>query len=95
MDSEQRILFRIGFLHSQVSSIFNAMKHILRGTEDCEQSQTNIAYVKNQVGDLIVQTQLLCDQLDIDYKTCENLGWKRYKKMKSNWEKKGYGDKWV
>jgi len=95
MEHEQRILFRIGFLHAQVSGIFDAMKHILRGTEGWEQSRANIAFVKSQMGDLIVQTHLLCDNLDIDYKECEDLGWDRYNELKAIWEEKGFGDKWV
>ena len=71
MDLEQRLLFRIGFLHAQVSGIFNALKHILRGTEDWERSRANIAFIETEVGDLIVQTHLFCEQLDIDYKKCE------------------------
>ena len=92
---EQRLLFRIGFLHAQISGIFDAMKHILRGTEEWEKSRANIAFVKSQIGDLIVQTHLLCDQLDIDYKECEDLGWERYNELKASWEEKGFGDKWV
>ena len=48
MDLEQRLLFRIGFLHAQVSGIFGALKHILRGTEDLEQSRANIAFIKSE-----------------------------------------------
>lgn len=95
MDLEQRLMFRIGFLHAQVSGIFDALKHILRGTEDWERSRANMAYIESQVGDLIVQTHLLCDQLNIDYKKCEQLGWKRYEELKASWEAKGYGDKWA
>jgi hypothetical protein len=95
MDLEQRLMFRIGFLHAQVSGIFDALKHILRGTADWERSRANIAYIESQVGDLIVQTHLLCDQLNIDYKKCEQLGWARYEELKASWEAKGYGDKWA
>lgn len=95
MDPEQRLLFRIGFLHAQVSGIFGALKHILRGTEDWERSRANIAYIKSEIGDLIVQTHLLCDQLDLDYEECEQLGRDRYKELKENWDEHGYSDKWV
>jgi len=95
MDLEQRLMFRIGFLHAQVSGIFNALKYILRGTEEWERSRANMAYIESEVGDLIVQTQLLCEQLKIDYKKCEELGWKRYEELKADWEAKGYGDKWA
>jgi len=95
MNLEQRLMFRIGFLHAQVSSIFNALKHILRGTEEWERSRANIAYVESEVGDLIVQTQLLCDQMEIDYKKCEKLGWERYQELKTAWEEQGFGDKWA
>ena len=95
MDPAQRLLFRIGFLHAQVSGIFGALKHILRGTEDLERSRANIAFIKSEIGDLIVQTRLLCDQLDVDYQECEQLGWERYKEIKASWEASGYGDKWA
>lgn len=95
MNKEQRLLFRIGFLHAQVSGIFGALKHMVRGTEDWEQARANIAYVKSEIGDLIVQTHLLCDQLNVDYEECEQLGWKRYKELKDSWDEKGYGAKWV
>jgi hypothetical protein len=95
MDLEQRLLFRIGFLHSQVSGIFDALKHILRGTEEWERSRANIAFVESQIGDLIVQTHLLCDQLDINYEKCDKLGWDRYNELKTSWEQKGLGDKWA
>jgi hypothetical protein len=95
MNREQRLLFRIGFLHAQVSGIFGALKHILRGTEDWDTSRANIAFVKGEIGDLIVQTHLLCDQLNVDYKECEQLGWERYKEIKASWEAKGYGDRWA
>ena len=95
MDLEQRLLFRIGFLHAQVSGIFSALKHMLRGTEDWERSQANTAFIESEMGDLIVQAHLLCDELDIDYRKCERLGWKRYKELKASWEAKGYGDRWA
>ena len=95
MDTEKRLLFRIGFLHAQVSAVFAALKHIIRGTEDWEKSRANIAYVKSEIGDLIVQTHLLCDQLNLDYKECEQLGWKRYEEIKANWDAMGYGEKWA
>ena len=95
MDSEARLLFRIGFLHAQVSGIFGALKHIIRGTEDWERSRANIAYVKSEIGDLIVQTHLLCGQLDLDYEECEQLGRDRYEELKESWDAQGYGDKWA
>jgi len=95
MHPEQRLLFRIGFLHAQVSGIFAALKHILRGTEDVERSRANIAYVKSEIGDLIVQTHLLCDNLGVDYDECAKLGWERYEELKAEWDGKGYGDKWA
>jgi hypothetical protein len=95
MDQEERLLFRIGFLHEQISGIFGALKHILRGTEEWEKSKANMAYIESEVGDLIVQTQLLCEQLNIDYKKCEKLGWERYRDLKAEWESKGFGDKWA
>lgn len=95
MNLEERLLFRIGFLHAQVSGIFGALKHILRGTEDWEPSRANVAFVKSEIGDLIVQIHLLCDQLSIDYKECEQLGWERYEEIKASWEAKGYGDRWA
>ncbi|GAG62961.1 unnamed protein product, partial [marine sediment metagenome] len=49
MDLEQRLMFRIGFLHAQVSGIFNALKHILRGTEDWERSRANMAFIESEV----------------------------------------------
>lgn len=94
MDKSMQILFRIGFLHQQISGIFAALKHILRGTEEWD-SRANLAFVKSEVGDLIIQTHLLCQQLELDYKECEALGWDRYKESKREWEKKGFGDKWV
>jgi hypothetical protein len=95
MDKEQRLLFRIGFLHAQVSGIFGALKHIMRGTEEQGDVRASLAYVKTEIGDLIVQTHLLCDQLNLDYKECEKLGWDRYKELKEIWDAKGYGDKWA
>ena len=95
MDLEERLLFRIGFLHAQVSGIFRALKHILRGTEDLERPRVDMAYIESQVGDLIVQTHLLCDQVDIDYKKCEDMGRKRYEELKASWDAKGYSDKWA
>lgn len=95
MDVEQRLMFRIGFLHAQVSGIFDALKHILRGTEAWERSRATMAHIESQMGDLIVQTHLLCDQLSIDYAKCERLGWKRYEKLKAKWDAEGYGDKWA
>lgn len=92
---EQRILFRIGFLHQQVSGIFANLKHILRGTQDIADSKAEMAYVESEIGDLIIQTHLLCDQLEVDYGKCEKLGWERYDESKEAWEKAGYGDKWV
>jgi hypothetical protein len=95
MDLEERLLFRVGFLHAQVSGIFGALKHTLRGTEDLDRARANMAYIESQVGDLIVQTHLLCDQLEIDYRKCEQLGWKRYNELKASWDASGYGDKWA
>lgn len=89
-----QILFRIGFLHAQVSGIFGAVKHILRGTEGWD-SRANLAYVKSEIGDLIKQTHLLCEQLALDYTECERLGEQRYQESKAEWEKRGFGDKWV
>lgn len=94
MDKSMQILFRIGFLHQEVSGIFASLKHIIRGTESWD-SRANIAFVKSDVGDLIVQTHLLCQQLELDYKECERLGWERYDESKAEWEKKGFGDKWI
>jgi NTP pyrophosphatase (non-canonical NTP hydrolase) len=95
VEKEQRLLFRIGFLHAQVSGIFGALKHIMRGTEERGDSRASLAYVKSEIGDLIVQTHLLCDQLDLDYGECEKLGWQRYEELKEIWDTKGYGDKWA
>ena len=92
---ERRILFRIGFLHQQVSGIFANLKHILRGSQDVADIRAEMAYVKSEVGDLIIQTHLLCQQLGTDYGECEALGWERYNESKAEWEKKGYGDKWI
>jgi NTP pyrophosphatase (non-canonical NTP hydrolase) len=95
MDSQQQLLFRIGFLHEQVSGIFAALKHMIRGTEKWEKSRANLAYIKSEIGDLIVQTHLLCTQLKMDYEECEELGWKRYNEIKAKWDESGYGNKWV
>jgi len=94
MDKSTQILFRIGFLHAQVSGIFGAMKHILRGTERWD-SRANIAFVKSEVGDLIKQTHLLCEQLGIDYWECEKLGDDRYSESTWEGEQRGFGDTWV
>ncbi len=93
--NERQILFRIGFLHQQVSGIFCNLKHILRGSQDVADTKAEMAYVKTEIGDLIVQTHLLCQQLDVVYKECEALGWDRYTESKAEWKKKGCGDKWV
>lgn len=94
MDRRTQILFRIGFLHAQVSGIWGALKHILRGTEEWD-CRAHMAYVKSEIGDLIKQTHLLCEQLELDYNECEKLGDERYEESKAQWEKKGFGDKWV
>jgi len=94
MDKTTQILFRIGFLHQEVSGIFAALKHILRGTEEWD-SRAELAYVKSEIGDLIKQTHLLCEQLALDYDECEKLGEERYNESKAEWEKMGFGDKWV
>lgn len=94
MDKTTQILFRIGFLHAQVSGIWGALKHILRGTEEWD-SRANTAFVKSEIGDLIIQTHKLCEQLELDYKECEDLGWERYNESKAEWERRGFGDKWV
>jgi len=92
---EQQILFRIGWLHQQISGIFGNLKHILRGTQDMADSKAEMVYVESEIGDLIVQTHLLCSLLELDYRKCEQLGWERYYESKEAWEKAGYGDKWV
>jgi len=92
---EQQILFRIGFLHQQVSGIFANLKHIIRGTQDIADSKAEMAYVESEIGDLIVQTHLLCQQLGVDYEKCRHLGWTRYNESKEAWEQAGFGDKWV
>lgn len=93
--NERQILFRLEFLHAQVSGVFGSIKHILRGSEPVADSRANMAFVKSEVGDLIKQTHLLCEQLGIDYVECEQLGIERYDESKTEWEKKGFGDKWV
>jgi hypothetical protein len=95
MKKEERLLFRIGFMHAQVSGIFGALKHIMRGTEEQGDSRASLAYVKTEVGDLIVQIHLLCEQLNLNYKECEKLGWDRYNELKEIWDSRGYGDKWA
>ena len=94
MDKRTRILFRIGFLHAQVSGIFGALKHILRGTEEWD-CRASTGFVKSEIGDLIVQTHLLCEQLGLDYAELEKVGWERYNESKAEWERRGFGDKWV
>lgn len=54
-----------------------------------------MAFVKSEIGDLIKQTRLLCEQLELDYAECERLGIERYEESKAEWERRGSGDKWV
>ncbi len=93
--NERQILFRIAFMHAQVSGIFGSIKHILRGSEPVADSRANMAFVKSEIGDLIKQTHLLVEQLGLDYQECDQLGTERYDESKAEWEKRGYGDKWV
>jgi len=94
MDKATQILFRIGFLHAQVSGIWGALKHILRGTEEWD-CRASMGFVKSEVGDLIKQTHLLCEQLGLDYQECEKLGEQRYQESKAEWERRGFGNKWA
>lgn len=90
----QQILFRLLFIHQETSGIFTSLKHILRDVESWD-DRASRGFVKSELSDLIVQVELLCQQLNLDYADIRALGWERYNESRAMWEKRGMGDRWV
>jgi hypothetical protein len=83
------VMSRLCFMQSHVAGIWSSLKHIIRGTEMdyLPKCKATTGFVKCEIGDLIKQTKLLAETLDVDYKECEQLGEERYQETKTNFPK--------
>lgn len=94
---EMEFIWRIAFLHSEVSGMFKSMMHVVRELDKTKDDEALSAYLANaraELGDLIVQAELMADFLGVNFDDARKEGWKKYIEARGIWEEKGRSEKW-